>query len=92
MKKSKLLLVFALLVCSVGQAFGQETSFDRERRFQATIVKDIMMCPSVDMVDAYVNLICLDFCYDKFGMEKTVRTRIIGRERQTKCLNRSRKN
>lgn len=70
MKKSKLLLVFALLVCSVGQAFGQETSFDRERRFQATIVKDIMMCPSVDMVDAYVNLICLDFCYDKFGMEK----------------------
>lgn len=62
MKKSKLLLVFALLVCSVGQAFGQGTSFDLERKFQATIVKKIMMCPSADMVDGYVNFTCYHFC------------------------------
>ncbi len=68
MKKSKLLLVFALLVCSVGQAFGQGTSFDL-KKFQATIVKEIMMCPSADVVDVHVNFTCHEFCYDGVGFK-----------------------
>lgn len=61
MKKSKLLLVFALLVCGVGQAFGQKYAFEVERDFQALIAKAIMFSSSTDEIDAQVDVICANY-------------------------------